>query len=190
MVGLNVVMLCLHHNHDTVPFHRIAVSVTMIFSSIYPVTVLVLFAITGRCCTELFKSIRREILRDEEGYWRNQSVSLDARSLPTINSNELEFVDIIRGLKLRYAMACETVECINDCFGPSLLLTTTYLVVDIVNISFYMFGEFDGIEFADIFFGGTSLLHLTLICVVADWIANQVYMSMMINYITFYCYAF
>jgi hypothetical protein len=77
-------------------------------------------------------------------------------------------------LKNRFLLASDTVDGINRTFGWMLLLSTTFFFVAIINASYVVFSLDKQITAGDLVFLLFALVHLTLICFVADHITNNV----------------
>lgn len=71
-------------------------------------------------------------------------------------------------------MASDTVDGINRTFGWMLLLSMTFFFVAIINASYVVFSLDKQITAGDLVFLLFALVHLTLVCFVADHISINV----------------
>ena len=76
--------------------------------------------------------------------------------------------------KRLHILACNTVEAINYCLGPALLLSTISLYLSIINSTFYFFGRDKLDSLSDFMYTIVDIINLTLISCVSDHIQNKV----------------
>ncbi len=128
-----------------------------VFIQIYPSWTFIMFAIVSYASSTIFKSI-----------------TLQLKCLNHQSTNDLRNVNLSH-LKRFYVLACGTVDCIQDCFGWSLLLIIPYHFVAIINAAFYMFGQTEEIvATSEILFFMFYLINLFIITSAADSIHIQV----------------
>lgn len=121
-------------------------------SGIYATSTTIMFCLFCYTSTVLFRSLRVQT----EGLSLHQA-------------------DRLATIKRQYILACEVVDCLNDCFGWSVLLSVSSLFVSLINSSFYIFEETkEGFTVIDAAFTARNLLELWIICVQADGITKQV----------------
>ena len=128
----------------SVSAHRLLIHMTGTAAQIYHTTALVLFAISSYATASILNSIHKEIESSE--------------GITFVNCDPLE------NWKLRHLLACDTADAINDCFGWTLLLSTKFILIAIINESYYVLGdqiETNSYEISYIF---TYAIQICLIC--------------------------
>ena len=136
-----------------------SISLLSTLSAVYPITATLLFVVMCYASSHTFHVIQREIKRV------NQSALVTDRDLKLL----------LLTYKRIHILACGTVDAINDCFGTSLLLSTAFFSVSIINSSFYLFGYNKNMTPADIAFPLVNVLHLTIMCFSAHHVRNKVH---------------
>lgn len=129
-------------------------------STIYSTSLVILFCLLSYISSAFFDSIGRQVEQINRKNDRSRYQSLDEA--------------LLLGIKRRHSLAIDVVACLNECFGWNLLLTISFLFVNIINSSFYIFGEEGGMNITDLSFGLTSTVHLLALCLSADLITRQV----------------
>ncbi|KAI9562831.1 hypothetical protein GHT06_010286 [Daphnia sinensis] len=137
--------------------HHLFVTFISTLSAIYPMTALLLFVVHCYASSLAFELIQMEIER---------------REVQLFNSQHEDVGLFVFAVKQRYFLACDTVDNINYSFGWILLLSTTFYFVAIINSSFYLFGM-EVKTATDIAFLLFALVHLILMCSIADHVSNK-----------------
>nr|CAH0111917.1 unnamed protein product [Daphnia galeata] len=131
-------------------------SLLSVYSQIYLVTAIILFAVSSYASSMAYLSIR---------------LNLNHIKNKTTDGN---YYNCLLSLKRRHVIVCETVDHINNCFGYFLGVTLSFHFVAIVTASFYLFGnEKEPATILEIGFATTQICNLSLICYPADLIRNK-----------------
>lgn len=139
--------------------HSIFITITSTLSIIYPLTTIVLFAVHCYASSVAFELIRTKIKR----------CAIQLR-----NGRGRDVRILLLTLKNRFILASDTVDGINRTFGWMLLLSMTFFFVAIINASYVVFSLDKQITAGDLVFLLFALVHLTLVCFVADHISINV----------------
>lgn len=131
-----------------------------VLTGVYPTSAFVLFCLMSYASAALFQSIQTQV--EQIHHYQNRA-------------------DRLALIQRRHTFSCEVVDCINDCFGCNLLLSVSFLLVSIINLSFYMFGD-DGISTSDVSFAVVNVIHLVAISLAADSINKHVVFFLNIKY--------
>lgn len=142
-----------HYGHSS--FHRVLIGYLVVLGQIYPMSVMVLFCLASYTSASLFTATQEQIIR--------------------LNYRVPRSMERLASIKERHALVCEATACLTDCFGWSLLLTTTFLFLTIINSFFYFFGEMndDRVMMIDVLCGTTGLIHLLILSIAAHYICDQ-----------------
>jgi hypothetical protein len=157
----------------------------------YPLAGLLLFTSIGWTVAMAFRSFGQELI---------------SKNLPTTTANTKSNDDdeaslndgvhlMIVKWKQLYILLCDTVDGINDCFGPVLLIWVSYIFVGFIAALFYVADEvhFDSAlllypSWAMLIMSSVQvaqhLLHFLIITGVPNYIRREVYYT----YIYFYCW--
>jgi hypothetical protein len=132
-------------------------SLLSVYSQIYLVTAIILFAVSSYASSMAYLSIRLDL-----NHLKNK----------TTDGN---YYNCLLSLKRRHVIVCETVDHINNCFGYFLGVTLSFHYAAIVTVSFYLFGnEKEPATILEIVFATTQICNLSLICYPADLIRSKV----------------
>ena len=143
------VFIALDHWREGSTTRRILVALNVTLPSVYPTTTLVLFGISSYITSNIFYSLKQD--------------------LKTINISSAQ----LRSWKHRHILATQLVNCLNNCFGWTLLISTCYLLLAIINSSFYFFGDLDS-DPLEIVFAMMNIFHLSIMTFSSDNIRKQV----------------
>lgn len=140
--------------------NRIAISLMSTAVQIYPITAIVLCNITCYISAEIFDSIHNEL--------NSVCKSTNTETVQTINYFQLKM------LTRRYLLGCDTVDAINDCFGWTLLSSSCFIFVALINQSFNVFAVNERITPVAISFLVSNVITLILVCFPANRIQSKV----------------
>ena len=140
----------------------IFITITWTLSITYPLTTIVMFIIHCYTSSLAFDVIGKEIKRFE--------IQI------IIDDKDQDISVFLRVIKQKYLIACDAVDSINNTFGQMLLLSTTFSIVAIINISYYaIFRLKNDMSLANSVFLAYTFVYLPFICFAADHISNKVF---------------
>lgn len=113
-------------------------------TQIYPMTALVLFAVITYTAACIVNSIDQQMEASEDVVY--------------VNCNPLEI------WKRRHLLGCEAVEAINNCFGWTLFLSTSFLIISFLSETFYILNLQIQVTLLEISYVLTYVIQLALIC--------------------------
>ena len=147
------------------PYKHMMLNLFSTFSQIYPITAVALFVVASYASSRAYQLIQMNLnlLRKQE-------------------TNDKHFIRLL-ALKNYYALVCETVDDINDCFGWILIVSMPFHFVAFVTASFYLFSNQDGLSFMSITYFSMHVFHLLILCCVADLVRDKVYREIQICYL-------
>lgn len=149
-----------HLTNGTQSINRIMISLMSTAVQIYPITAIVLCNIICYVSAELFDSIHNELGSVNE--------STNTKTVHTINYSRLKI------LTRRYLLGCDIVDAINDCFGWTLLSTSCFIFIALINQSFNVFAVVERITLVAVSFTFTNIITLALVCFPAHRIQSKV----------------
>ena len=126
-----------------------------------------LFAVIGWTVVLGFRSLGSEL--------RNNNLllaSTDKQSEASFSSSfpagkEDELIELLTKWKRLHVLLCDTVDGINDCFGPILLIWVAHIFVGFIAIPFYIL---DGIHFNTESFSSSRVMLVINFCLLAQHI--------------------
>ena len=120
--------------------------------SVYPTLTLITFSISNYITAFIFYSLKEDV----------DKIIMSPTHL--------------QSWKHRHILACQLVNCINDCFGWTLLLSISFLFLATINSTFYFLDGFDAQSSSclEIVFSMTNLFHLLLITFSSNYVHDQV----------------
>ena len=155
------------HNHlanGTRSINRIVISLMSTAIQIYPITAIVLCNIICYVSAEIFDSIHNEL--------NSLNESTNTKTVQTIHHSRLKM------LERRYLLGCDTVDAINDCFGWTLLSSSSFIFVALINQSFNVFAVIEQITLVAVSFLLSNVITLILVCFPAHRIQSKVALYM------------
>ena len=134
---------------------------------IYSFSSLVLFAVISYTCTSVLKSFQQEVQ-----VWNSKNVKI----------SDLGSSNLLKLWKRRLQLIWKMLECINNCFTWTFLLSLCFLFTSFVTQSFYCYrgvmstNHYDGSKFiVDGGFFSFLIIQLSLICIPVDDREHQVF---------------
>jgi len=149
--------------NGTRSIHRIVISLMSTAIQIYPITAIVLCNIICYVSAEIFDSIHNELNSVNE--------SINTKTVQTIHHSRLKM------LARRYLLGCDTVDAINCCFGWTLLSSSCFIFVALINQSFNVFAVIEQITLVAVSFLLFNVITLILVCFPAHRIQSKVVAS-------------
>jgi hypothetical protein len=92
-----------------------------------------------------------------------------------IDDKDQDISVFLRVIKQKYFIACDAVDSINNTFGRMLLLSTTFFIVAIINLSYAIFSLEEEMSLANSVILAYTFVYLPFICFAADHISNKVF---------------
>ena len=139
----------------------IFITITWTLSITYPLTTIVMFIIHCYTSSLAFDVIGKEIKRFE--------IQI------IIDDKDQDISVFLRVIKQKYLIACDAVDSINNTFGRMLLLSTTFFIVAIINLSYAIFSLEEEMSLAYSVILAYTFVYLPFICFAADHISNKVF---------------
>jgi hypothetical protein len=116
--------------------HQVLVVIFRSFAYLFHVYAfcgLLVFALIGWTVAQGFRSLHREL--------KNSSLFATSADIRPEEKEEM-IQEILTDWKRLYVLLCDTVDGINDCFGPVLLIWVAHIFVGFIATPFYIFGGF------------------------------------------------
>ncbi len=129
--------------------YRILIALNSTVPLVYSMTTLILFGISNFVIFHIFNSLKKDV----------EKIRISKTQLAK--------------WKHRHILACHLVNCVNDCFGWTLFLSTCFIFLSVINSTFYFFGDFDA-DPVEITLATMNILHLSLITFSSDYVRKEV----------------
>ena len=132
---------------------------------LYVIISLVLFNVITYASASIFRTTHNQI---------KQHNNIDSETL-----SDPEIYTLLQKTKRQHHLGCNTASITNECFGWTLLLATFFIFFSFINMSFYMYNDIvDGSPpseiLIDVLFLAYSVIQLSLICILGDYLRYQV----------------